>query len=177
MILGATDTVTAISHLSVTASWAGLTPREEVANAIYNPPPGWVIRQTQVVVHSSSNGSRQVSVIAGGLNLVTEAIISDVYDAAIELAGKLNDKNLEGKLNDKKAWHRNEVLRYASNKNTIQAQVRARAHGTPLDRKRGWEEISVLAEIMYLGSPSSDEVAAAIEAEFLIDIPGLGTGA
>lgn len=172
--IGTTDRVTAISRLAVTASWSGTTARTEVANAVYNPPPGWVIRQTETIVHSSSNGSRQVSVIGGGLSLVTEEIFNEVYNAAEKYAAEKNDDKLKTSISEKRRFHREQLLRYSSNLNTITAQVSARAHGTALfDKRRGWEDISVMAELVYLSPPDKSSLAAALESEFGIDIPGM----
>jgi hypothetical protein len=171
--IGATEKVTAISRLSVTASWSGTTPRTEVSNAVYNPPPGWVIKQTETIVHSSNSGNRQVSVIGGGLNLVTEEIFNEVYNAAEKYAAEKNDESLKASITEKRKFHRDQLLRYSSNLNTITAQVRATAHGDFLDRKRGWEDISVIAEIVYLSPLDKSSLAAAIESEFGIDIPNM----
>jgi hypothetical protein len=172
--IGATEKVTAISRLSVTASWSGTTARTEVSSAVYNPPPGWVIKQIETLVHSSSNGSRQVSVIGGGLNLVTEEIFNEVYNAAERYAAEKNDDKLKASISEKRKFHRDHLLRYSSNLNTISAQVRAIAHGNSLtDRKRGWEDISVIAELIYLSPPDKSSLAVAIESEFGIDIPDM----
>ncbi len=171
--IGSTERVTAISRLSVTASWSGTNPRTEVSNAIYNPPPGWVIKQTETIVHSSNNGNRQVSVIGGGLNLVTEETFNEVYSAAEKYAAEKNDEKLKLAISEKRKYHKDQLLKYSANLNTITAQVRATAHGSFMDRKRGWEDISVIAELIYLGSSDKSSVAAALEAEFQIDIPGM----
>lgn len=171
--IGTTEKVTAVSRLAVTASWDGTSPRTEVSNAVYNPPPGWVIKQVETVVHSSNNGNRQVSVIGGGLLLVTEEIYNEVYSAAEKYAAEKNDEKLKVAISEKRAFHKDQLLKYSSNLNTITAQVRATAHGSFIDRKRGWEEISVIAELVFLSPPDKSSLAAAIESEFGIDIPGM----
>jgi hypothetical protein len=167
-----TTTITAISHLGVVAQW----DRDEAASAIYTPPPGWVVVQTRVDEHSSNSGSSEVSIIGGGLNLVTEEVLSSAFDAAIELAAKKNDDDLSAKLQEKKTQSRNEVRKYAANMNTIQAIVRASGSHNFFDRKRGWQDITVTADIAYIGSPDLNAVVASIEQEFGIDVPGLGDG-
>lgn len=166
--------VTAISRLSVTASWDGTTARTENATAVYNPPSGWAILEAITDIHSSNNGNRSVSVADGGLNIVSEQIIDEIYDSAIEVAGKANNKEAEAKLKEKKAKHKAEVFKLQTNKNTVLAQVWATAHGSMFDRKRGWEDISVRTKLIYLGANNPNEIAASLEAEFLIDIPNFG---
>lgn len=169
--IGDVEKVEAISHLRVTASWNGTHPEtNKRENAIYTPPPGWVIKETEVIVHSSSNGSRSVSIIGGGLNLVTEELLDSVYDEALEVAGRNNDKNLEGKLKEKRDFHSKEILKYSSNMNVIQAEVSASAHGSAVDRKRGWDEISVMADIMFLCPNDRGSLEKSIEHEFGIEL-------
>ena len=102
--------ITAISHLRVTASWSGTSARSESQNAVYNPPPGWVIIETETIKHSSNNGSRSVSTLAGGLNLVSKEILDSVYDSAIDFAYKQGDTNIEAKLKEKQEQHINHII-------------------------------------------------------------------
>lgn len=167
-----TMTVEAISRLSTVAQW----DRDEAASAIYTPPPGWVVLQTRVQEFSSNSGSTEVSVIGGGLNLVTEEVLSAAFDAAIDVAGKKGDDDLSAKLMEKKNQSRNEVRKYQANMNTVQAIVRASGSHNFFDRKRGWQDISVFADLVFLGSSDVSAVVANIEHEFGIDVPGLGDG-
>ena len=169
--IGEEKRVTAISHLSVTASWSGLTANSDESNAIYNPPSGWVILETETAIHSSSNGSREVSVIAGGLDLIAEENINQVYDAASNYAVQEGNYHFKAQIDEKRGYHREQLQRYKSNTNTVMAQVRASAHGSPIDRMRGWEEISVYAQIIYLGNSNLSSVHKALEEEFGISFP------
>jgi len=168
--------VTAISRLRVTASWAGTSARSENASSLYTPPPGFVVLNTETRVHSSNNGSRSVNIIGGGLNLITETKLEEVFDAAIDFAGQQSNDTLRANLSERKRQAVSELRKYSANMNTIQAIVSARAHGSPFDRKRGWEEISVEADLLYLGASSEYDVAASLEEEFNIDIPDMGVG-
>lgn len=169
--IGEEKRVVAISRLSVTASWSGLTAGSEESDAIYNPPPGWVVLEATTEIHDSNNGSREVSVVAGGLDLVTEEGIDQVYDNASNYAAQQDNDELKAKIEEKRGYHRQQLRRYKSNANTIIAQVRATAHGSFIDRKRGWEDISVHARLVYLGD-SGVSVHTALEEEFGIEFPG-----
>lgn len=166
-------TVTAISHLRVTASWSGTSARSESGSSVYNPPPGYVVLSTETVIHNSSNGGGEVSVMAGGLNLVTENETKDVYDAAINFAASQNLDSMKADLEEKLNRHLREIRRYQTSHNTVMAVVRASAHGSVLDRKRGWHEISVKAILLDLGGSSKLDLAGRVEQEFGIDIPGM----
>ncbi len=162
-----------IPRLRVTASWKGRKHRDESMAAVYTAPPGLAILSVRIVVHSSNNGDRQVSVLGSGLNLITQTDLTEVYNQAIAFAASINDNQLKANLEQKMNSHISEIRKYQSSHNTIQATVRASTHGSAFDRKRGWEEISVFAELMNLGSPNKSDVAAALEAEFGINIPGI----
>ena len=165
--------IVAIDHLSVTASWDGWDPGEETKSAAYNPPEGWVILDTQVNVHSSNNGSRAVSVLAGGINILVQSTIERVYNSAINIAGNYKDKKIKGQLQAEKKERTDDVAKFQANKNTVFAQVTAKAHGSFADRKRGWEEISVTARLFYIGAPSSQALKTELEQAYRIKLDAL----
>jgi hypothetical protein len=168
-----TMTVTAISRLAANASWSGFSAGKDSKSAIYNPPPGWVILQTQTEVHSSNNGSRSVSVIGEDLDLVQEELLEQVYKEAIAASGKYKDKSIAGNLKKELEERRNEVRKWKSNKNTVSALVTCAAHGSALDRKRGWEEISVIATLIYIGENSRLPLITEIEQAYKIDVDSM----
>src|SRR5262245_31550088 len=143
-----TTRVEAISRLRVTARW----DKHETASAVYNPPPGWCVKSVETSVLSSNKGSREVSVVAGGATIVTETMIREIYEKALAVAGQRNDAKLGATLNQRAEAHVQELRRWAASHNTVLAVVRARGSGDFFDRRRGWEEISVFANIIYLGS-------------------------
>lgn len=165
--------ITAISRLAANASWSGFSAGEDKQVAIYNPLPGWVVLETQTIVHSSNNGSRAVSTIAGGLNLVTEDLVDRVYKEVISAAGRYKDKTISGKLQTELMDRKNEVRKWSSNKNTITAEVSCKAHGSALDRKRGWEEISVIATLVYIGESSRLALVSELEQAYRIDVDSM----
>jgi hypothetical protein len=167
-------TVQAISRFRVVAAWQGINNPTQTRTTYYTPPPGWFVLSNRVEVHASNNGSRAVGVIGGGLNVISESDARYVYDSAIDFAGEtLKDFSLKAKLEQKQNQHLNEIRRVQSNMNTIEATISATPHGNMFDRKRGWEEISVHAEIVRLGESGRADLAASLEAEFGVDIPNL----
>lgn len=158
--------VTAISHLSVVSSWHGFSGGTESSSAIYNPPPGWVILDTDVVVESSNSGWQSTSTLAGGLRLATEDQFTRVYNAAITAAGKEGKKDAAGKLREELQQRVGDLHKYSTNRNTIESTVSASTQGSFLDRMRGWEQISVTARIYYIGAPSDDALVAELEVAY-----------
>lgn len=150
--LGDEQNVTAISNLRAQASWDGCSAGSDQNTATYNPPPGWVIVEYKTITHSQSNGSSSVSVIEQDLNFVTKTKWSTSYDELIDMAASRNNDELKAKLQQKKSEYENFYHSVQSNKNTIYAKVKAKAHGSCLDRKRGWSEISVTTKLRYVGT-------------------------
>ncbi len=142
-----------INRLRVEANW---DEGEKQQTAVANPAKGWVILETIVHVHTSNGGSRTISTIAGGLELETFESYKSHYDDLLNMIGKY-DKNdgkateVKAKLELLKKQHTESYLKYSSNMNTVKATVSAKSGGNFVDRKRGWEEISVVCRCMYIG--------------------------
>lgn len=173
---GREEQVTACSRLSTVGSWEG--PRHNSATCTYNPPPGWVIVDHQVHEHSSNNGSSEVSTVAGGSNFISENDLREAYSSLMGIAAEYNSpqtgqKKFSGELQDKFNWHLKELRRFEASHNTLQAIVRASAHGNQLfDRKRGWQEISVTARLRCLGEPDPEKLKEQVASDI-----GMETGA
>jgi len=151
-------TVTAISHLGCEANWAGFpqcTPGSGNGSAIYQPIPGWGILQTKVITHTSVNASQAVSVIAAGGHFISRVDIDMAYSLVIDIAYKEGKDDVA--LNLKQQWskHVREVYEWESNKNTIQAVVHCEAHGDCANQMGGSINISVEADLIYIGEPNA----------------------
>ena len=78
--LGSDIWVDACPSLTVTAQWD-----EDAENdCTYNPPPGYVILESSVAVHSSSSGSHSVNTIAGGSRFATEGNFESARQAILD---------------------------------------------------------------------------------------------
>lgn len=165
-IPGREEEVVACDQLSTVASWEG--PRHNSAICTYNPPTGWVIVDHRVIVNSSNNGSREVSTLAQGLKLISESDLRAAYDQLSKVAGEYADPQTgqnarySGQISDRFQQHLRELRQYQTNRNTIQAVVRAAAHGSYFDRKRGWENITVHARLRCLGKPGVDKLISQV---------------
>lgn len=161
---GKIETVTACSHLSVIAGWEGGGPKS--ASCTYNPPAGWAIIDTQTIEESSNNGHSEVNTLAENLNFATEREVKEAYDRAIDIAVKSGNKDAEGHLKDQRNEHLLEVQKYSTNKNTVYAKVYAEKHGSWVDRKRGWQQISVTARVKCLGGPDDEMLFQNLKKQF-----------
>ncbi len=164
---GQEEWVTACDKLRVIAPWVGVSAPTRQETCVYNPPPGWVILEHKVTVHSSNNGSRSVQTLAGGSRLLTESALKQAYDAVIDLAMSADNHDAASKLREQYAQHSYERNLYEASDNTLVAKVSAKPHGWFLDRKRGWEEISVRVRLRYVGAPGwQEQLLAQLKAEY-----------
>lgn len=151
---GETMTVTAVSNLSCTARWDGDCNED----AQWNPEPGWAIREARTHVHSSNNGNRSVSVIAGGSNFISERELQSAFDSANEYAASLPGQT--GQQQNYSASLRSAFDRYLSQyrstsatNNTVDARISAQGSGNIFNQTRGWETISVETDLVCVGAP------------------------
>jgi hypothetical protein len=163
--------ISAIPRLRTVATWHNERPLKTTQVGAYTVLPGWAILEVEVEVHSSNNGSRSVRTLGSGLNVVIEDTLDEVYTSAIDTAGKYNNYDVQARLREQLEYHKKELRKYQSSHGFIEATVSARAHGSIVDRKRGWEEITVYATIIYLGSQDREEIATRLEEQFNISIP------
>ena len=171
---GEEEWVLAISRLRASANWEGDLPKSDSEEATYYPPPGWVVLETDPFYHSESNGECSVTSLTGGLDLITEENVREIYRAAMDATGEKGDGDTKAKLENEMKERIKEIEHCQKHKNTVRAYVSAKAHGDPSDRKRGWIEISVRVHIRYIGEPDRDSLAAEIKDRYEVDIQNLG---
>jgi hypothetical protein len=162
-IVGCVITVRAIDHLSVRATSEN---RHPVAEATYNPPPGFAILETSTVVWRSKRGSHSVSTFAAGATFALsedlEAAYASALNAYASLAAKAKAQGVDGErlkgiklsLDQKYNSAVHTVLTYSSSHNTIYAKVWA----DKVFWGRAWEDISVDAKLIYVGTPATIKV-------------------
>lgn len=110
----------------------------------------FVLIDHEVVDHSSNNGWRSVSRYASGANVNYSEEIKEAYDKAIELAGQYGDTKAEARLREMKTRHMKIALQYSTNQDSLELKVEAEGHGWALDRKRGWQDSTVYANVACL---------------------------
>jgi hypothetical protein len=143
----------------VTASWRGFphcVPRSEAGNYFYTLPAGFIILETRWVEQSKSNGSYGISTFAKDTKIISKQEIKEIQDDLSNYDFKVSDENTTAKI---QAYINNKLSEYSSylneieaNKNTIQLNLNAKAHGGCHDQKRGWIQGYVIATVLYIGS-------------------------
>ena len=125
---------------SCTAGWEGSDcPRSCTAS----PPPGYVIVDHRLQVHSQNNGGHDVSRVASGQKFNYRRQVEQAYSYAIEAAGKAGNKAAEGKLREEMRNAISEAESFESTHQLVRLSVSASKHGSFIDRKRGWSKVSV----------------------------------
>ncbi|WP_157442872.1 hypothetical protein [Deinococcus misasensis] len=160
-VVGCTITVRAIDHLAVTATSGNRNP---TGAANYNPPAGYAILSTNTLVWSSNSGSRSVSTLAAGSTFVSNLQVQNSYNLAMNVYRDLEAKavikgiplfditsKFKAGLDQKYSSFSNIAQSYAASHNTINATVSASYRGFPC-YCRGWEDISVDATLIYVGT-------------------------
>lgn len=131
----------------VVAAWDGFSAPEKVESCIATLPPSWMLVDLVVRPISSNNGSHSISRFARGVDLEYKKTIDSAYESAIEVAQKIADpKEKQEAINSLKSKWKSTLDLYEklkSNQDGVRLEVRATPHGSPFDRKRGWEEVWV----------------------------------
>lgn len=136
----------AACRAGVTASYG--ESRSERCQRTFGPP--FLLVDHRVAIHSSNNGNFSVSQFASGTKLEMKEQIEEAYDQAIDLAIKYGDTAAEGSLREAKKRHLDYYLRFETNKDTLALSVSASGHGSAIDRKRGWQDASVIARVICI---------------------------
>lgn len=155
-VIGTDTWVRAIDQLQVDARWDD----SDVQSAVYNPPDGYAIAETRVGVNSDHWGDSSVSTLAGDLKFASDETFESSRRYYLDVYGKYLDENgrkeFEGKLNQtfnsSKKYHR----QFATNKNTVYAEVSARGSGNFFDQQGGWMNITVSARLVCVGSSNPE---------------------
>ncbi len=157
--------VIAISQLGGEANWVGFpqcVPGSWAGDAIYQPPPGWAILQSQTIVHTNNNGGAEVSVIAGGGKFISQIDMDTAYNLVMAMAYKDGKNDVAAELKQQYDQHIKDLRMYESNKNTVHAHVSCAAHGSCVDQQGGSIRISVEANLLYIGEPNSGMLIRAL---------------
>ncbi|MCV9965428.1 hypothetical protein OIU34_26475 [Pararhizobium sp. BT-229] len=150
----------AACRASVTAGYGD--SRTEKCRRTFGPP--YLLVDYQVAVHSSNNGSFSASRYASGAQIKIEERINESYDRAIDIAGEYMDVGGEFRLKESKRRHMDYFLTYSTNQDTLELTVNASGHGWDLDRKRGWQDTSLIAHVLCI---APENLTDQLVAEFL----------
>lgn len=155
------------AHVSGQANWTGWCDSNSYRDtALYNPPPGWVVLDSRLVVTNNNNGSATMSVVAAGLNFASEKVINEAYRAEMKAAASDGKRKLSARLNEARKRHLQELISVKTNRNTVSVSGSASSHGSCVDRKGGSIDAYALMTIKYIGENSVDRVRREIRDRF-----------
>lgn len=132
-------------EVSCTASWDGTSARSCSDSCSATPPSGWVMTDHRLSVKSESNGGHSISRMAANQKFDYRKQIEEAYGFALEAAGKKGQQSLEGKIKQDMNQSLKENEYFSTTHQMLRAAVNAKAHGSVVDRKRGWS--NVIAEM------------------------------
>lgn len=162
--------VRAIPKLRIEASWSNLQPQYRITPpTYYSPPPGWVIMNKDLEVHSQSNGSTFISDVAGGFKVASTTEVNTVFQDAMRGEFAYKGVEFKAKIVEKRESTLKAMDAFEVNQQTIRLQLAAEAHGTIVDRKRGWNEVTAWAYIKKIGADQQDLRLSLVE-EFGSDV-------
>jgi hypothetical protein len=98
-------------------------------------------------VKSESNGGHSVSRMAANQKFDYRKQIEDAYSFALEAAGKQGKQNLEGKIKQEMNQSLKENEYFSTSHQMLRATVHGNAHGSVVDRKRGWSQVVADMEV------------------------------
>lgn len=140
--------------VGVTASWDGTRPGSKKKQCTYNPPPGWVLVEHRISRKSENNGSYSINTLAKGLQLISKEDLRDSYESLLDSSGSwMEVYGGKMRIEERQKAHTRLLEQYSTNENTLIVKVAAKAHGLPIDRKRGWMKLKVKARLLCIGSP------------------------
>lgn len=158
-IPGDEEEICVADHVRVTASWDWLTANRETKIAQYPSPKDCIPIGVRIVKHSCSNESITTRIVESGTEILSEEKIKTYYKDNIEAAYKDKNPELSAKLESDRDHHLHIYRNYKVNKDIVEVEIIAKAHGWALDRKRGWAEVSVYVKYMYIGLPKASSMS------------------
>jgi len=125
---------------SCTASWEGSDcPRSCSATA----PPGYVIMDHRVHVHSVNNGGYDVSSLLPEQTFNYKRRVEEAYNYALNVAAKAGNRSAESKIKQDMNSAIAEAESFNTSHQMVRLNVHASKHGSVIDRKRGWSKVTV----------------------------------
>ena len=132
---------------------------KETKQVVYVPPPGWYVRAHRVDCPvKQGNSSFTVSTTPRDWNWSSESSVKESYKLLIDVAAKGAQPELEAKLAAERDQALAELRKVRASHHALVVDATARGEG--LLRGGGALELSVTAEIVYLGTEDAIRRAA-----------------
>jgi hypothetical protein len=127
---------------------------KETRRVSYTPPPGWYVRGHSVQCkEKTGNSSFTVNTVPRDWTFVSEEQVAESYKLLLDLAGKAHDAGLTTKLTLEQEQTLTEVRKGRSSHHAL--VVEATAKGEGFFRGGGSIQMTVTAELVYVGTPES----------------------
>jgi hypothetical protein len=131
----------------------GCSTRFRAVEGAWTAPEGWVVLTASAVAISESNGQHRMEQRAGGLQIMSDDAIENVFRPLLLIAKAKNDTTALSLLQKERDDKKKEVVKFSDTKNVVYGYASAKAHGNCLtDRKSGWSHSRYTAKIRFVGS-------------------------
>jgi len=145
------------------ANWSGICDEGSFSNfSIYNPPDGWVVVESKLIITNNNNGSATIISASKGLKIASQHTVDSAYNALIDAAAKSGQDNYAAKLRTQRNEHLQIVSNYQTNKNTVQINASAKPQGSCFDRKGGSIAAHAEVTLQYVGSDNVESLKASV---------------
>jgi hypothetical protein len=142
----------------ITLSLQAGSTEKETKQVVYTPPPGWYVRSHEVrCTARTGNSSFTVNTVPRDWAWSSEEKVSESYRALIELAGKADYAGMQARFATERDRILKELRKVRSTHHAL--VVEATAKGEGFLRRGGGVELTVTAELVYLGT---DEALTAL---------------
>jgi hypothetical protein len=135
----------------ITISMQVGSTEKETKQVTYTPPPGWYVRSHWVdCTAKHGNSSFAVTTVPRDWSWLSEEKVTESYKVLIDLAGRCSDAGLQAKF----ALERDTLLRQLREVHSTHHAlvVDATARGEGFLRSSGCLELTVTAELVYVGT-------------------------
>jgi hypothetical protein len=123
---------------------------KESKRVTYTPPPGWYVRSHSVeCTRKSGNSSYSVSTVPRDWSWSSEDRLRESYSTLIDLAGQSGNEGLKAKYALQRDQTLSELRKVRSTHHAL--VVEATAKGEGFLRSGGGLELTVTAELVYIG--------------------------
>jgi hypothetical protein len=133
---------------------------KETKHVTYTPPPGWYVRSHRVdCTRKAGNSSYTVSTVPQRWTWATEEKVDESYRTLIDLAARAGNHGLQAKFDMERRQRLREIRQVRSTHHALVVDATARGEG--FLRAGGGLELTVTAEIVFVGTDKDMEKAVA----------------
>jgi hypothetical protein len=133
---------------------------KETRHVTYTPPPGWYVRSHHVdCTRRTGHSSFSVATLPQDWAWVSAEKVEESYRTLIDLAGKAGHRGLQARFDQERRQTLDEIRKVRSTHHALVVDATARGEG--FLRSGGGLELTVTADLVFVGTKESVEKAAA----------------